>query len=85
MKPNLYICHTAYQVLVDLLRAGRAPGGQRRGEGEQGDRPDEQPVAAEAVAERRGRQDECGVCERVGVDEPLELGDRGAQVAVNDR
>ena len=23
MKPNLYICHTAYQVLVDLLRAGR--------------------------------------------------------------
>lgn len=24
---NLYICHTAYQVLVDLLRAGRAPGG----------------------------------------------------------
>ena len=27
MKPNLYICHTAYQVLVDLLRAGRAPGG----------------------------------------------------------
>ena len=27
MKPNLYICHTAYQVLVDLLRASRAPGG----------------------------------------------------------
>ena len=27
MKPNLYICHTAYQVLVDLLRAGRAPDG----------------------------------------------------------
>lgn len=26
MKPNLYICHTAYQVLVDLLRAGRAGG-----------------------------------------------------------
>lgn len=26
MKPNLYICHTAYQVLVDLLRAGREPG-----------------------------------------------------------
>ena len=25
MKPNLYICHTAYQVLVDLLRAGRVP------------------------------------------------------------
>ena len=24
---NLYICHTAYQVLVDLLRAGRAPDG----------------------------------------------------------
>ena len=23
MKPNLYICHTAYQVLVDLLRASR--------------------------------------------------------------
>ena len=26
MKPNLYICHTAYQVLVDLLRASRTPG-----------------------------------------------------------
>lgn len=26
MKPNLYICHTAYQVLVDLLRADRAEG-----------------------------------------------------------
>ena len=26
MKPNLYVCHTAYQVLVDLLRAGRAEG-----------------------------------------------------------
>lgn len=26
MKPNLYICHTAYQVLVNLLRAGRAEG-----------------------------------------------------------
>lgn len=26
MKPNLYICHTAYQVLVDLLRASRAEG-----------------------------------------------------------
>ena len=26
MKPNLYICHTAYQVLVDLLRAGRCVG-----------------------------------------------------------
>ena len=26
MKPNLDICHTAYQVLVDLLRAGRAEG-----------------------------------------------------------
>ena len=24
---NLYICHTASQVLVDLLRAGRAPDG----------------------------------------------------------
>ena len=26
MKPNLYICHTAYQVLVGLLRAGRTEG-----------------------------------------------------------
>ena len=26
MKPNLYICHTAYQVLVDLLRASRTEG-----------------------------------------------------------
>ena len=26
MKPNLYICHTAYQVLIDLLRASRTDG-----------------------------------------------------------
>ena len=26
MKPNLYICHTAYQVLVDLLLASRTDG-----------------------------------------------------------
>ena len=56
-----------------------------RGEGEQEDRPQEQPAATDSVARSGGRQDEGGVGERVGVDEPLELGDRGVQVLMDLR
>lgn len=60
MKPNLYICHTAYQVLVDLLRAGRAEG-----------KPHTMVLSA-AVADAEAlaaRLDKTGVVRTVLVDE----------------
>lgn len=60
MKPNLYICHTAYQVLVDLLRAGRAEG-----------KPHTMVLSA-AVADAdalAARLDQTGVVRTVLVDE----------------
>lgn len=60
MKPNLYICHTAYQVLVDLLRAGRAGGGPHT------------MVLSAAVADAKtlsARLDKTGVVQTVLVDE----------------
>lgn len=60
MKPNLYICHTAYQVLVDLLRAGRAEG------------PPHTMVLSAAVADAEAlcrRLDATGVVHTVLVDE----------------
>ena len=60
MKPNLYICHTAYQVLVDLLRAGRAEGGPHT------------MVLSAAVADAKAlsaRLDKTGVVQTVLVDE----------------
>lgn len=60
MKPNLYICHTAYQVLVDLLRASRAEGGPHT------------MVLSAAVADAEAlaaRLDKTGVVETVLVDE----------------
>ena len=62
MKPNLYICHTAYQVLVDLLRAGRAPGGPHT------------MVLSAAVADAAAlaaRLDATGVVHTLRVDESL--------------
>ena len=60
MKPNLYICHTAYQVLVDLLRAGRAEGGPHT------------MVLSAAVVDAKAlsaRLDKTGVVQTVLVDE----------------
>lgn len=60
MKPNLYICHTAYQVLVDLLRARRAEG-----------KPHTMVLSA-AVADAEtlaARLDKTGVVRTVLVDE----------------
>lgn len=60
MKPNLYLCHTAYQVLVDLLRAGRAEG-----------KPHTMVLSA-AVADAEAlaaRLDKTGVVRTVLVDE----------------
>ena len=60
MKPNLYICHTAYQVLVDLLRAGRSEGNPHT------------LVLSAAVADVQAlaaRLDKTGVVRTVQVDE----------------
>lgn len=60
MKPNLYICHTAYQVLVDLLRAARTEGGPHT------------MVLSAAVADAQAlavRLDKTGVVRTVLVDE----------------
>lgn len=77
MKPNLYICHTAYQVLVDLLRAGRAEGGPHT------------MVLSAAVADAEalaGRLDKTGVVQTVLVDETRWPGTvTGPLAALRDR
>lgn len=77
MKPNLYICHTAYQVLVDLLRAGRADGGPHT------------MVLSAAVADVRAlaaRLDATGVVRTVVVDETRWPGTvTGPLAALRDR
>lgn len=77
MKPNLYICHTAYQVLVDLLRAGRAAGGPHT------------MVLSAAVADARAlsaRLDATGVVRTVVVDETRWPGTvTGPMAALRDR
>ena len=65
----------------DRGRGGNC-GGCRR-EGEQGQAGREHAFAAEAVTERRAGQQEDCIGEDVRVDGPLELLDRGVQVAVD--
>ncbi len=62
-------------------RRERRGGGRR---GEQGDAEDEDAPAAEPVAERRAREQEDGVGERVRVDGPLERLDVRAEVDADD-
>ena len=62
MKPNLYICHTAYQVLVDLLRAGRCAC-------ENGPHTMVLSASVPDTAELAARLDAAGVVKTVIVDE----------------
>ncbi|WP_455496078.1 glycosyltransferase family 52 [Gemmiger sp.] len=62
MKPNLYICHTAYQVLVDLLRAGRCAC-------ENGPHTMVLSASVPDTAALAGRLDATGVVKTVLVDE----------------
>ena len=64
MKPNLYICHTAYQVLVDLLRAGRCAC-------ENGPHTMVLSASVPDTAALAGRLDATGVVKTVLVDEAL--------------
>ena len=48
------------------------------------DAEDEDAAAAEPLAHRRGRQQQHGECEGVGVDRPLQAGQPGMEVDPDD-
>ena len=56
---------------------GRAEGGER---GEQGQAAHQHPLAPDAVAEAAGGHQQAGEDEDVGVDDPLQLAGRGAEL-----
>ena len=68
----------------DQQVSGRREGGRRGTCGEQDHADGEDALAAEAVAEGGAREQEHGEGQRVGVDHPLELGQRGAQALLDD-
>ncbi len=65
----------------------RAWGERRKGRGDREDRQAdaEQPAAAEAIAERGAGQEQHGERQRVGVDGPLELFERRAEILADHR
>ena len=65
-----------------LPRTGRHPG-QRRGQREQGQAGQEEPLAPVAVTERPAGQHERGERERVGVHDPLQPGDPSPQLVLD--
>ena len=65
-----------------MLGARAASG---RGRGEHGDARDEDPPAAEPLADGRGRQQQHGEGQGVGVDRPLQPGQPGVEVDPDDR
>ena len=56
-----------------------------RGDREQDDPDHEEPPAAEEVGQRAGGQDARGERERVGVDDPLQVGERGVERLLDRR
>ena len=63
-------------------------GGQRAGgrrEREQGDAEQEDPAPAEPVTDRGGGEQQRREGQRVGVDEPLQVGQRGAELGLDHR
>jgi len=69
---------------VEEERRGRRPA-EGGGEGEGDDAADEDPLATEEVAERAGVQRAAREQEGVGVDHPLEVGQRGVEVTLDAR
>jgi hypothetical protein len=59
--------------------------GGGRGEREDGDAGQEHPAPADPVAERGGGQQEGGEGQRVRVDEPLQVGQRRAELGADHR
>ena len=62
-----------------------ADAAEGRGEREEADAGDEDPLAAEQVAERAGVQRAAGEQQGVGVDHPLEVGEGGMEVPLDAR
>jgi hypothetical protein len=77
--------HAAADALKDaegderLRRPGQA--GEHRAEGEEDDRPDPQPLGAEAPRGPTGDRDHRGERQHVARCHPLDVGERGVQVA----
>ena len=65
--------------------ASLASAAGERGDGEEDDAQQEDPLAAEEVGERAGGQDAGREGERVGVDHPLEVGERGVERPLDRR
>ena len=58
---------------------------QHRGRGEERDAGEEDPLAADQVAEAAGQQQEAAERDQVGVDDPGQVGLREVQVALDRR
>ena len=56
---------------------------EQRGDGEDAEADHEHPPPPEQVGERAGRQQQRGERQRVGVDDPLQVGEAGVQVALD--
>ena len=67
----------------DRMLSANAPSSRADGEDDEADL--QRALAAEAVAERAGGEEQAGEDERVGVDDPLQLGVRGAETARSRR
>ena len=69
------------------IEEGRVVGdpAEQRGEGEDPEPDREDAAPAEAVAERARRQQKGGEGQRVGVDDPLQAGEAGPEVALDIR
>jgi hypothetical protein len=64
-------------------RRARRQAAQQRGDGEEAQAGDEHRPPAEAVGQRSGRQQECGERQRIGVDDPLQVLERRAEVLLD--
>ena len=78
--PRPWIARAAISASVEGASAASGRGGR-----EDPDPDQEHAPAAEAVAERRAGEQEDGERERVGVDGPLEVLERGAEIAADAR
>ena len=69
----------------DQLARGLGEPAQQRRRGEPGDAHEEHPPPAVPVTERAAEQDQRGQRQRVAVDDPLQVRQRGVQVAADRR
>ena len=72
------------RLAITCVALGRQPA-EQRADGEHDEAADERPLAAEAVAEGAGGEQQPGEQDGVGVDDPLELRRRGVEVLLHRR